>query len=116
MAISLDLERTLVELDPGYAAFIRSFARMDKAEAASYLATEFSYMGRYKDEAFLIFYDQRCCARDTLALPNNRTYRVELIDIWNMSRDVIAKHVCGKTDIYLPAKEDMAVLVLADGE
>ena len=37
-----------------------------------------------------------------------RTYRVELIDIWNMSRDVIAKHVCGKTDIYLPAKEDMA--------
>lgn len=116
MAISLDLERTLVELDPGYAAFIRSFARMDKAEAALYLATEFSYMGRYKDEAFLIFYDQRCCARDTLALPNNRTYRVELIDIWNMSRDVIAKHVCGKTDIYLPAKEDMAVLVLADGE
>ena len=50
MAISLDLERTLVELDPGYAAFIRSFARMDKAEAASYLATDLKSFDKDSNE------------------------------------------------------------------
>lgn len=105
--------QTLDGLNPSYAAFIRSFACLGKEEAAAYLATEFSFMGRCGDGAFLIYYDLRCCAKDTLELPENRSYRVELLDVWNMTRKVIAEQACGKTEIHLPAKEDMAVLALA---
>lgn len=71
-------------------------------------------MGRCGDEAFLIYYDLRCCAEDTLELPKDRSYRIELFDVWNMTREVIAEHACGRTQIQLPAKEDMAVVAYAE--
>ncbi len=107
------VSKDLTGLDAGYAAYIRSFARMSRDKAAAYLATEFSFMGRCSDDAFLIFYDLRCCAKDALALPENRSCRVELIDVWNMMREVLAENVSGKVTASLPAKENMAVLALA---
>lgn len=112
--VSSDPDRALEGAHPNYANFVRCFGRMDAQEAAAYLATEFSFMGRCGDDAFLIFYDQRCCARDTLNLPEHKTYRIELIDIWDMTRTVIAEHVSGRTEISLPGREDMAVLALAE--
>lgn len=94
--------------------FVDSFARMGEAEAAAYLSTEFTFMGRCGDEAFLIYYDLRCCARDTLELPEDRMYRVELIDTWNMTRNTIAEHIHGRTELRLPAKENMAILAVAE--
>lgn len=87
---------------------------MGEAEAAAYLSTEFTFMGRCGEEAFLIYYDLRCCARDALELPEERAHRVELIDTWNMIRDVIAEHAHGRTELRLPAQENMAVLAVAE--
>lgn len=39
---------------------------------------------------------------------------MELIDVWEMTREVIAEHVSGKVDITLPAKENIAVLAVAE--
>ncbi len=113
-AVGSGREQETAQTDPGYAAFIQSFARLGREEAAAYLATEFSFMGRCGDEAFIIYYDLRCCAEDTLELPKDKSYRIELYDVWNMTCEVIAEHVCGRTQIHLPAKEDMAVVALAD--
>lgn len=113
-AMSPNLDKALEGTHPNYASFVRSFARMAPQEAAFFLANEFSFMGRCGDDAFLIFYDGRCCARDTLDLPENKTYSVELIDVWNMTRKVISEHVSGKTVIDLPGCENMAVLALTD--
>ena len=109
-----DFEQKLAGMDPNQRNFLRSFARMNREEQAGYLASEFCYMGQCGEEAFLTFYDLRCCARDTLELPENRTYRVELIDVWEMTRRTIAEHVAGKVEIKLPAKENMAVLAAAE--
>lgn len=64
------------------------------------------------DEAFLIFYDIRTPSRDFLDLPETATYRVEVIDTWEMTRTVVREHVTGRTEIKLPNKEGMAVLAV----
>lgn len=114
LAAADDPDKALAGLEPGYASFIRAYARMGKEEMAAFLATEFSFMGHCGDNAFLIFYDQRCCARDTLDLPSNKKYRIELIDIWNMTRETVLEHASGKTEIALPGRECMAVLATAE--
>lgn len=97
-----------------HAAFVKAFARMGRAEMDAYLATEFSFMGHCGDDAFLTFYDQRCCARDTLNLPGDKKYRIELIDTWSMTRETILEHASGKTEIALPGREGLAVLATAE--
>ena len=70
--------------------------------------------GRIGDICFLEYYDWRACARDTLRLPKERTYRVELIDTWNMTREVVREHASGDVVLELPGREYMAVLAVAE--
>ncbi|MCM1086750.1 MAG: DUF4038 domain-containing protein [Muribaculaceae bacterium] len=89
--------------------FFKASLRLGE-ELREYQQSEFVYKGHCKDDAFLIFYDLRTCALDTLELPESGNYRVELIDTWEMKRTLLCENVCGKTEITLPGKEGMAVL------
>ncbi|MDE5891692.1 MAG: DUF5605 domain-containing protein, partial [Acetatifactor sp.] len=67
---------------------------------------------RCGEDAYLTFYDLRTCAEDVLELPAEHTYRVELIDTWEMKRTTLLDQASGKTHISLPAREGMAVLAV----
>ena len=43
-------------------------------------------------------------------MPEDKHYRVELIDVWNMTRTVLEEDACGRTKLRLPGKEGLAVL------
>ena len=43
-------------------------------------------------------------------LPEDKDYRIEVIDTWNMTRTVYAEHASGSVIVELPGKEGMAVL------
>ena len=45
-----------------------------------------------------------------LPLPEDKYYRVELIDVWNMIRTVLNENAFGTTKLCLPGKEGLAVL------
>lgn len=91
------------------------FARLGD-EMELYASCEAEWRARCGDEAFLVFYDMRCYGEDVLELPESRTYRLELMDVWNMTRTRLADSVTGKVRICLPGKENMAVLALASGK
>ena len=48
----------------------------------------------------------------TLNLPENGKYRVEAVDMWHMTRTLLAENVSGATRVTLPGKEGTAVLIL----
>lgn len=54
--------------------------------------------------------------KDTMVLPKDKTYRIELIDTWNMKREIIAEGACGETEIHLPGRPYMAVLATVSGD
>lgn len=101
-------ERQMKQAD----SFVRAMLRMGNEELAEFISSEFIYQGHCGEDAYLTFYDLRTCANDVLELPDAHTYRVELIDTWNMTRTVLVEKASGKTEIFLPGKEGMAVLAV----
>ena len=56
--------------------------------------------------------DRKNALMKTLKLPENRTYRVELIDPWEMTRETLLESASGETEVSLPGREGLAVLAL----
>lgn len=93
--------------------FLRGLCAMGTMEAMLYLSAEPTYAGHVGEEAYLIFYDLRTPARGELTLPETKRYRLEWLDVWNMTRAVLAEDAHGKVTFPLPAQEGIAVLATA---
>lgn len=65
-------------------------------------------------EGYLTYLGDACTIYSILELPKDRTYRVEVIDVWEMTRSVVAEGVSGKVEVSLPGKPGRAVLALAE--
>lgn len=94
---------------------------MDSLEMNRHLDSETEYTGRVGDDIILYYCDVSCYARRVIELPAGRLYRIEAIDTWNMTREIIAEHVSGQgaqstyeVRMPLPAKEYMAILCTAE--
>lgn len=66
------------------------------------------------DEAFLTYYGDMCTIYGELELPENKTYRLEVIDVWEMTRTVVSSGVSGKAEAALPGKPGIALLAVAE--
>ena len=90
--------------------FLRSIQRMDPVDLALHFAGEHEWAAHAGEDAYLWFNDRQCFAEQQLNLPEDKLYRIECIDTWEMTRILIANKVNGKTKIQIPAKEGLAVL------
>lgn len=104
-------EKRLEETPKEFRFFAGAFLKLGD-ELALYAAGEPTYEGHCGEDAYLTFFDLRTCAKSTLELPEEHTYRVELIDTWNMTRTVLLSETHGKTELNLPGREGMAVLAV----
>lgn len=87
-----------------------SLRRMDPEALRVHMAAEHEWAAHCEEEAYLWFNDLQCYAVQTLELPEDKKYRVEWIDTWEMTRVLAANAVSGRTTITLPGKEGIAVL------
>ena len=84
---------------------------LEDAELDKFLAVEYSYSGKCdNDEAFLFYKDTECCAQARINLPADKSYKVEVIDTWEMTREAVMTGVSGTVDVKMPGKPYMAVL------
>lgn len=58
----------------------------------------------------LQYFGTSCQIIGHIQLPNEGKYRVELIDIWDMTRTEVCRSASGRTKISMPGKEGIAVL------
>jgi hypothetical protein len=91
----------------------RALWPLSPEETSFYIDSEITYQGSVGEKAYLNYYDLRCSAWDTLHLPRDQRYRVELIDTWAMTRKLVFESVSGEVDVPLPGREYMAVLAVA---
>ena len=68
------------------------------------------YTGHCGEDAYLAYYGRHCTAEGDLELPEDHTYDVEVLDVWEMTRKTILTGVSGKVKLVLPGKEGIAVL------
>lgn len=70
--------------------------------------------GHIGEQVFLEYFGTRCCGMTRWILPENHTYRIEEIDIWEMTRKTTYRGVNGKLEIKMPGKEGIALLAVAE--
>ncbi len=104
-------DELLKQAPPEADFFTKAMLRMGD-DLKDFLTCEFIYRGHCGEDAFLTFYDLRTCVQDFLVLPEEHSYRVELIDTWEMTRTILAEAASGKTEVALPGREGMAVLAI----
>lgn len=84
---------------------------LDQQEA--HLFTDASFMGRIGKRFFIQYMGIHCNGRLDWVLPENVEYKIEVIDMWEMTRTEVMRTLGGKIQISLPGKEGMAVLATA---
>lgn len=68
------------------------------------------YTGCVKDEVFLRYFGEACPVVGVIHLPMEQQYRIEMIDVWEMTRTTILSSASGKTTFNLPGKAGIAVI------
>ncbi len=74
------------------------------------------YTGHCGEEAYLQYYGRHCTAVGSLTLPEHGSYRIEVLDVWNMTRNIVLTGVSGHVKFALPGKEGTAVLAVKEGK
>ena len=95
-----------------------AMARMGKLEMSRFAAMEPCVIGRCGPEdapdAKLWYLDFNCCCRYMIDLPETGSYRVDVLDTWNMTRETKLTGASGKLEIRLPGREWMAILAVKE--
>lgn len=67
------------------------------------------------EEVYLKYYARHCTSIGTLKLPENKKYKVEMIDVWEMTRTTLLEDASGNVEVKLPGKEGIALLATIRG-
>lgn len=110
-------EQTLATMPEAYreklAAVGRSLLGISEYERDFYLMKDISFMGHYGEMMYLNYYARTCPVKASLSLPAETSYRIEVLDVWEMTRTIVKNKACGDVTIQLPGKEGIALLAIA---
>ncbi|MDO4337476.1 MAG: DUF4038 domain-containing protein [Eubacteriales bacterium] len=94
--------------------FKKLYDGMPKEQQESMREKDGICCGHVGDQVFLEYFGRRCCGMVRWILPEDHTYRIEMIDIWEMTRKVVYRGVKGKFAPVLPGKEGIALMAVAE--
>lgn len=75
---------------------------------------ETNFRGHYGNAVFLQYMGRHCAGLLQWTLPEDRTYLLDVIDVWEMTRKTVLTGVSGKVTIRLPGKEGIAVVAIEE--
>jgi hypothetical protein len=107
-------------LDPEFVKTIMSTpfmtlpAKMPEAQQESNLVKEGDARGRCGDEVFIQYLGRHCNRILNWKLPEDKKYRIDVIDVWEMTRRTAETGTSGKITVNLPAKEGIAVIAVRE--
>lgn len=111
---SEEINRLLPLVPESTKALLTSFNKLTDYERGILRAGEYNFAGQVGEKAYLWYLYRQTCARYLITLPKDKTYKVEVLDTWNMTRSAFADHVSGEVQVRLPGKEFMAILATVE--
>ena len=110
-----ELDQALSSVPAEMQGFCRLFSasihRMSTQDRTAHLGGEHAWEAHCGEEAYLTYFDLQCYGEQTVKLPEDKLYKAELIDVWNMTREVIAQNISGETKLTLPGRDNLALLI-----
>lgn len=93
-----------------YAVTVLAVSEMGEEERLYHLTTEGEYNGHVGEQVYIRYLGRDIHGRIQIDLPMDKKYKIEAIDTWNMTRQVIATEQRGTCKIRIPEKPWMAVV------
>ncbi|MHC9537110.1 apiosidase-like domain-containing protein [Dellaglioa sp. BT-FLS60] len=90
--------------------FLKVIVNAPWEEAVQVLNSSRVFHAHDEKNIFLFYYARHCQNKDELHLPTDQYYDIEVIDSWNMTKEVVLRHVTGIVNVPLPGKEGIAVI------
>lgn len=90
--------------------FFKLMASLSTEESENLKWKSAAYLGHIGDDVFLKYYGTHRPKKAAFRLPKDFTYKIEVIDAWEMTRKTLAQNVSGRVPLDLPGKEGIAVL------
>lgn len=94
--------------------FVKRLLTMPDLRIQQFLSRHKEIQGHCKEDAYIRYYRRQCSCIGELNLPENGSYKVEVIDIWEMTRTPVLSGANGKIRVTLPGKEGIAILATRD--
>lgn len=110
LAVGDERREVISKYPEGFQHFAKSIIPMDMEQSYYHAAWDAEYAGHIDDKVFLFYYDTNCCARVRPSLPEGKTYSMEIIDAWNMTRTKACEGFKNGDELKMPGREYMAVL------
>lgn len=95
---------------PGMEGLLNAIIQMDPVDMAYHAMPELQYAGQHEDKVFIWYYGADIHGRVTLDLPESGSYKIDIIDTWNMTRETVMTGASGNVQVLLPGKQWLAVL------
>ncbi len=92
--------------------FLQLLESLPEEERVNLAWKSASYSGHCGEEIYLKYFARQCAAVSSIRLPLEHTYKVEMIDVWEMTRETMYEDASGKTALTLPGREGIAVLAV----
>ena len=83
---------------------------MPESMQESHLVKDKQFCGHCGSAVYLQYFARHCVAVAEWKLPEEGSYQIDVIDVWNMTRKTVMRGVCGRVRIKLPGKEGIAVI------
>lgn len=90
--------------------FWRAVANATWERAREAMNNDKEYMCHFGQAAYLRYYERKCPGIGVFDLPEDRCYRIEVIDAWNMTREIVLESASGHVEVKLPGREAIALL------
>ena len=108
--LRLKLSENAVNTDP----FLLTLLKLDSTERDRWLETQYEWAEHCDDSVFIYYFYRQCKGFADIILPDNKKYRIDVVDTWEMTRNTVLDDVSGKVRVSLPAKEYIALIAVEE--
>lgn len=111
-----ELQGLAAMLPDTFAAIVRAVSEMGEEERLYHLTTESEYNGHVGEKVYIRYFGRDIHGQVQMELPGDKTYTIEEIDTWNMTRKVVATGQRGLCKVHISERQWMAVVAIQEDE
>ena len=108
-------EALFAQMPEEFQGFARAMVSLSPLERERMVLADPMYSGHCGTDAYLYYYARTCPCMAHIELPGDGGYKVEVLDVWEMTRYTAMENAQGSVTVRLPSKEGIAVCAVRTG-
>ena len=109
-----ELDAMMDQVPEDFKVFLMAIRRTPRQDRMIQGFIEHEWRGHVGEDVYIAYLENRPVAKAAMDLPEGHTYRVEILDTWEMTRETVLTGVSGHTVVPMPGKPWMAAVAFRE--